>query len=286
MQVGGELGAVDPRVPPSAAVLAAFDVEGEPVALPGGQGRAWRVGQAVLKPLDISLAALRWQAELLTRLDGRDDLRVSVPLCTADGGWSSSGWTAWRHQPGGHLPGRWQEIVAVGQRLHALLHDEPEPGFLAGRTDRWAVADRVAWGEAPAGQQAGTRHLATLIDAVRPVPGVAQLVHGDLTGNVLFHPQLPPLVIDLSPYWRPPPFASAVVLADALVFEGAPHDVIEPMLVDPTFPQYLLRALIFRAVTDHLAAPHLRRPAGADRYQPAVALAVRLAQAARVRSAP
>ncbi len=30
-----------------------------------------------------------------------------------------------------------------------------------------------------------------------------QLVHGDLTGNLLFHTSLPPAVIDLSPYWRP-----------------------------------------------------------------------------------
>jgi hypothetical protein len=111
------------------------------------------------------------------------------------------------------------------------------------------------------------------------VSGTAQLFHGDLTGNVLFHPHLPPLVIDLSPYWRPPAFASAVVIADALVFEGARSDVVQPMLVDPIFPQYLLRALIFRAVTDHLARPHLRRPDVDDPYQPAVALAVRLAQA-------
>ncbi len=34
--------------------------------------------------------------------------------------------------------------------------------------------------------------------------GTAQLVHRDLTGNVLFHPPLPPLVIDLSPYWLRP----------------------------------------------------------------------------------
>ncbi len=266
---------------PSAAVLAAFGLEGEPVPLQGGQGNAWLVAQAVLKPLDMPLSALRWQAGLLTQLDGRDDLRVSVPLRATDGGWTSSGWTAWRYQPGVHLRGRWHEIVAVGRRLHVALQDEPEPAFLADRTDIWAIADRVAWGELPAEEHAGTKHLDKLVRALRPVSGIAQLVHGDLTGNVLFHPHLPPLVIDLSPYWRPPAFASAVVIADALVFEGARSDVVQPMLVDPIFPQYLLRALIFRAVTDHLARLHLRRPDVDDPYQPAVALAVRLAQASR-----
>jgi hypothetical protein len=48
------------------------------------------------------------------------------------------------------------------------------------------------------------------------------LIHGDLTGNVLFHDELPPAIIDFTPYWRPLEFQSAVVVADALVWEGAP----------------------------------------------------------------
>ncbi len=138
-----------PGTRPGAPILAAFGLEGEPVQLSGGQGRSWQVGQVVLKPLDMSLPAMRWQAELLTRLDGRDDFRVSVPLRTTAGAWTSDGWTAWRHEPGEHLPGRWHEIIAVGERLHAALRDEPEPSMLAARTDMWAVADRVAWAELP-----------------------------------------------------------------------------------------------------------------------------------------
>ena len=53
------------------------------------------------------------------------------------------------------------------------------------------------------------------------------------------------------------------------------------MLADPAFPQYLLRALILRAVSDHLARPHLRRPGADDPYGPAVDLAVHLARASR-----
>jgi uncharacterized protein (TIGR02569 family) len=190
--------------PPSAAVLAAFGLQGGLAPLSGGQGRSWLVGLTVLKPLSMPLSALRWQAELLTKLDGRDDLRVSLPLRTTDGDWTSHGWTAWRYQPGVHQRGRWHEIVAVGERLHAALRDEPEPAFLADRTDPWAIADQVAWAELPAEDYIQTKHLNRLIQSLRPAHVPAQLVHGDLTGNVLFHSQLPPLVIDLSPYWRPP----------------------------------------------------------------------------------
>ena len=37
---------------PPAAVLDAFGVTGEPCLLEGGQGRTWRVGDLVVKPVD------------------------------------------------------------------------------------------------------------------------------------------------------------------------------------------------------------------------------------------
>jgi hypothetical protein len=80
---------------------------------------------------------------------------------------------------------------------------------------------------------------------------------------VLFDDQLPPAVIDFSPYWRPTAFASAIVVADALVWEGAPDE-----LADAVDPQYLLRALIYRAVTSMVAGTE---------WRPTVALARRIA---------
>lgn len=89
------------------------------------------------------------------------------------------------------------------------------------------------------------------LDAIRPVGGVAHLVHADLTGNVLFSTGLPPLITDFSLYWRPTHYAAAIVVLDALVFEDAPVDLVD--VLDPvTGGQYLLRALIFRAATDKI----------------------------------
>jgi hypothetical protein len=76
-------------------------------------------------------------------------------------------------------------------------------------------------------------------------------VHGDLTRNVLFSPALPPAVIDISPYWRSPEFAEAVVIADALCWHGA-----SPALLDLTNVSVaaVARALLFRLVTTSQAA--------------------------------
>jgi len=101
---------------------------------------------------------------------------------------------------------------------------------------------------------------------------------GDLTGNVLFSDGLPPAVIDFSPYWRPIAFASAVVVADALVWEGADENLVEAVAHIERFDQFLLRALIYRAVTDRLFRQDQPiRPDAADPYLRAVELACRLA---------
>ena len=217
--------------PPPPHVLAAFGVT-EATPLPGGRGRSWRAGQLVLKPLDRRPEQLAWEAELFAAIV-EDGFRIAHPLPAVVDGWTASQFVA-----GEHLPGRWREIVAVGERLHAALAGVPRPAILDGLTDPWSRADRVAWGEEPFSA------LDDVLRALEPVDGTPQLVHSDLTGNVLFHPTLPPAIIDFSPYWRPPEFASAVVVADAICWEGAPADLAELV-----HPQYLLRALVFRAVT-------------------------------------
>ncbi|MFD2352698.1 phosphotransferase [Nonomuraea ferruginea] len=88
--------------------------------------------------------------------------------------------------------------------------------------------------------------LAELLGLLAPVAAPAQLVHGDLTGNVLFHRGSPPAVIDFSPYWRPAPYADAIVVADALLYHDAEPDLVDAIGEDA--PRWLARALAFRLV--------------------------------------
>ena len=221
--------------PPPQHVLAAFGLSAhQPVLLAGGQGQSWRAGPAVLKPLDQHVDAVAWQAETLAAIDHHHAFRVSLPLPTLDGRWVADGWTAWRFEPGHHAPGRWGEIIDVGNRYNAALAGTARPDWAHQRTDQWAIGDRVAWNELPAATYTGVPHLARLAAARRPIHATAQLIHGDLTGNVLFDDALPPLIIDLSPYWRPPQFAAAIVVIDALVFHAAPATVINTLGDDPT----------------------------------------------------
>ncbi len=266
-------------VAPPGHVLAAFSAAGLlAVPLGGGLQTAWRAGDLVLKRADLDEDELAWQARVLPRI-ACDGFRLARWVAAADGSLCVDGWCASEYLAGRHEDGRWAEIVAVGDRFHAALRGTRRPPFLNVRSGPWADADRVAWGERRPGDLQDVRHLDALVAARRPLSAPSQLVHGDLTGNVLFHDQLPPAIIDLSPYWRPVAYASAIVIADALVWEGADARVLGAVDHISDFGQYLVRALIFRLVADRLlgAAAPPGDEAGGERWEPAVALALALA---------
>jgi uncharacterized protein (TIGR02569 family) len=245
---------------PPADVLAAFGVSARPEPLSGGQATAWRAVDVVLKPLDMSVDALRCQAEVLGAVEP-DGFRVAAPMRSQDGELVVDGWTAWPMLAGAHAP-RWADIVAVGERFHRALAGVERPAaVLDARTDGWARADRIAWGEQPAGDCARVPEVADLLLAARTaVSAPGQLIHGDLSGNVLFADGLPPAVIDLSPYWRPSAYASAVVAVDAVLWHGADLDLLSTVAADA---QLLVRALLFRllATRDPASAAAGYRPA-------------------------
>ena len=266
-------------LPPPPSVLAAFGLSGvRPLPLGGGQGTAWLAGDLVLKPADLDREELQWQARIYSQVYC-EGFRLSRPRTAVDGSLSVDDWCATQYLAGRHEQRRWPEVLAVGERLHAALRGIPRPPFLDQRSSPWAISDRVAWGEIPASDFAQVRHLPRLTAALRPVTAPSQLIHGDLTGNVLFHDQLPPAIIDLSPYWRPTAFASAVVVADALVWEGADSQILDAVSHIGDFGQYLVRALIYRAVTDWILSRDESAESAAhhDPWAPAVDLACQLA---------
>ncbi len=175
---------------------------------------------------------------------------MSRPRTTADGALVVEGWCAWERVAGRHEARRWPDIIAVGERFHSAFAGVARPAFLDERTDPWAIGDRVAWGDLPADDFAKIPQLPRLVAARRPVADPSQLIHGDLTGNVLFADGMAPAIIDVSPYWRPAAFASAIVIADALAFEGADERILDAVRHIATFAQFLVRAVVYRAVTD------------------------------------
>jgi uncharacterized protein (TIGR02569 family) len=242
----------------------------------GGQGTSWRAGDVVLKPAQASLTELSWWAAVSAGV--RDaEFRLARQLLAADGSAIVSGWCATEFLVGEHGVRRWPEAVMVGERLHAALRDVQRPGFLDSREDPWSIGDRVAWDELPASRFADAPHILRLATARRRVTAPSHLIHGDLGGNVLYHDVLAPAVIDFVPYWRPAGFAAAIIVADALVWEGADARILASVRHIDDFGQYLIRALIYRMVTELLHGRKLIDGAGRDLHGHAVDVACVLA---------
>jgi uncharacterized protein (TIGR02569 family) len=267
---------------PPPAVIERFGADPEPVRrLAGGQGGSWRAGDIVLKRAE-SASDASWLGPILSSLPADGRFRLGYPVASRDAGWVVDGWEATTWQAGAHEPRRWHDALRVSMALHSALrgHVLCRPEVLDLRTDPWAIGDRVAWDGLDDGElgPAGAAVVDTLERFIhRPWPGPpAQLIHGDLgLGNILFADDigLPPAVIDFSPYWRPAPFASAVLVADAVAWEDAPLALARAFLTEtPGGPDLIARAVVYRVVAaaHHFGADDDRIAAEVDHYSPLV----------------
>lgn len=259
---------VTPSAGPPPVVLAAFGLAGTAVPLTGGRGKSWRVGDAVLKP-GVDPTFQEWLGTELATVEQRG-FRLPAVRRALDGSWVVHGWAAHAALPGSTTEDRvpdWRGVIDAARALHASTAALARPAFLRDRTDPWARADRAAWGESPREVAPRLDGCVSRLDAALSPLGAAQLVHGDLTTNVLWEPGEPPTVIDVSPYWRPPSYAEGIVVADALCWHAATPD----LLVELEVPlAAVARGLLFRVLTTGTRAEghevH-RMEAEAERYE-------------------
>jgi uncharacterized protein (TIGR02569 family) len=236
-----------PSEPPPLSVLRAFGVEDSPRPLSGGQGTSWVAGDLVFKPGGGPVHA--WLGEALVDVMP-DRVRIAPPVRTLHGSWACAGWSATRWVDGRHpdlsATSTWVRILEAGREFHRAVAHLPRPACVDARQDWWAIADRAVWGEQAFRFRPELAATARRVTAALEPLGSPQVVHGDLTGNVLFHPTLAPAVIDISPYWRPLAYAEGVVVADALCWHGANAGLLVQAGV--SVPA-VARALLFRMAT-------------------------------------
>lgn len=235
---------------PSPSVLTKFGLDGELLKLDGGQGTAWQCDGAVLKPRDIPVEALHWlDLEVRPRLVGAN-FRSSLPLRSRSGSLVVNGWTAFNFVAGEHRDRHWAEIAQLGRSFAAALGELQRPMFLDTRADVWAQADRFAWAEIEIAELSTMVGITDLLKARQPLSEKSGIIHGDLSGNVLFDSSECPAVIDLSVYWRPVEYSIAILAIDAVCFESAPLSLFATISRSSNFQQFLIRALLFRLATD------------------------------------
>ncbi len=164
-------------------------------------------------------------------------------------------------------------MLQIADRFHGAVGNV-EWARALNRMHPWARGDAFAWSDYEIRVPPTMADLvAELRDRERSVELPSQLIHGDLTNNVLFHDELPPAVIDISPFWRPARYAKAVAVADVIAWFGVGDEALES-LADPEGVQLLTRAILFRLGSAVLLFPDDpdRLDAEVDAYHRLVAM--------------
>jgi uncharacterized protein (TIGR02569 family) len=253
---------------PPAGVLTAFGVDGDVVAVAGGEGLSFKVADIVLKRVhDADEAA--WTQALLLEIE-QTGFRIAEPRSTATGGWVQDGWTASAFVAGLRPAAPdWDRIAEAGLRFTDAAEGVRTGGdeILSRRTHRWAVADRVAWHEAEVVLDPEASAIQDAISVLLRDPGAdKQLVHADLSGNVFVDPSGGPVILDVSPCLRPRRWGSAIVVADAVLWNGADVRLAVAFASNPVDRDLFGRALLFRMVAEQLG-PHAGRGATLTPYR-------------------
>ena len=262
--------------PPPTEVLGAFGVAGaEPTQLLGGEGKAWRAGDLVLKPEREPDAVVAWLASSVEAVADTAEFRMSRHVAAGDGRWVVDGWVAIGWLDGAHDTGRWDDRLAASRAFHAAIADVAlPPAELPWAETWWRMADKVAWNGADYDAPTNVREV---LDRLKPyleaewTGSQPQIIHGDIGDNVLFADGRPPAVIDMSPYVRPAEYPNAIAVVDAIAWEDAPLTLaIRFSATVDGADQLLARAIVFRLITAAEAFRALpeRIAAEVDAYAP------------------
>lgn len=247
---------------PNASIAEAFGATAPLVKLQGGRGLTHRSGDIVLKPAPCTVEA-NWLGETFNTLARSSEVRFPRPVRSKNGNWIEEGVVAWTYLPGTVVGGDFKVKMAASQSFHDAVRSLKKPAFLDTRDDPWSQADRVAWQEKPPNYELEFMALiAPFLSRLEQIDLPSQIIHGDLSGNVIFTEHGPPGVIDITPYWRPVGYAAAIIVVDTIWDEGPPPDLSRFNSI-PSATQLMLRAFIRRMAEQPEHVRYLGKPSHA-----------------------
>ncbi len=261
-----ELPATQTQLPP--LVAESFGISPEIVLLAGGVDlKTFRSGDVVLRKVgDNAREVGEWNAQLFDRIQ-ENGFRVAKPIRARDGSWMVDGWIAEHFLEGSHATAAdMPEIIEAVTNFHRALVGIPLPEYRTKDNSMWDRADIWAWGEVPDDIDPELYAMALELQALKqPVALPDQLIHGDLNlNNILIAENLPPAIIDLTPYFHPAEFALAVTAYWEGPYKGN-IEILEQFRHIPEFKQMLIRAGLRMMLTQQDS----KQAKGLDEYRKA-----------------
>lgn len=205
----------------SESTLAKFGIEDRGIKLAGGQETTMKFGYVVVKPVDDESHAT-FSAEIFDSIEP-EGYRISKPVKSVGGKYVEDGFVVSKFEEGKHDYSRIDDMLKISERLHndlRRLDYDAIPKF----DNCWAKAQNVIWEgeELPGGISGSMKQFCEeLLSELKSLDLPKQLIHSDLSGNILFHDKLTPLVIDYSPAYAPYEYASALIVCDNIAWNDA-----------------------------------------------------------------
>jgi uncharacterized protein (TIGR02569 family) len=228
-------------------VLEAFNLKGNIEPLSGGQNTSVKINDVVLKPVDND-SYCEWVSNVISKIDPQG-YRISKPIKSKLGTFIYEGWCCTRYEPGENAEGN------VSSKLKAarLFHSDLAKVDFSNRpksNDPWSKAHEVAWQREQLPKEICKQAIETigvLLEKVKLQNSYnVQIVHSDLSGNILFDEKFGPLIIDFSPTIAPVEYAEAILVCDCIAWQGSPITDIDLLPDSEFYREMILRATIFR----------------------------------------
>lgn len=229
-------------------ILRAFNLNGEIKPLSGGQNTSARVDDFVLKPIDDNVQFCEWTLNILNEINPLG-YRLSKPIMSDIGTFVYKGWCCTRYERGEYIDGNVKQKLEVSRLLH---HDLVDIDFIniPKSYDPWSISHRIAWQKEKLPQYISRdayKILEVLISKIKLKENYEiQIVHSDLSGNILFDEVLSPLIIDFSPTIAPTEYAEAILVCDSIAWHGGSNSELKLICHSEFNIEMIIRAIIFR----------------------------------------
>jgi uncharacterized protein (TIGR02569 family) len=228
-------------------VLEAFNMKGNAEPLSGGQNTSLKIHDFVLKPVDNDSYS-EWVSNIISKINPQG-YRISKPIKSKMGTFIYGGWCCNRYEPGENAEGNVSSKLKVARLFHSDLakvdfHSAPTSD------DPWSKAHEVAWQRKQLPKELCRQAIETIGSLLEKVKLQysynVQIVHSDLSGNILFDKTLGPLIIDFSPTISPVEYAEAILVCDCIAWQDSPIIDIDLLPNNEFYREMIFRAIIFR----------------------------------------
>jgi uncharacterized protein (TIGR02569 family) len=231
----------------SKEILNSFNLSGDIVPLSGGQNTSVRVNNAVLKPVD-DIQHSEWLLNIIYNIKPQG-YRLAKPIRSKYGTFVSKRWACTHYEMGHDINGHIEEKLMVSRLFHRDLSSVNLQDF-SPIENPWTKGHRIAWEidelprEIPKEMQECINNLLRTVSLREQYK--VQVVHSDLSGNILFDPDLNPLIIDFSPTIAPVEYAEAILVCDCIAWQGSEVSEIDLLSGNELYKEMIIRAIVFR----------------------------------------